>query len=213
MIIVNFKTYEQATGKKARKIAEACEKAAENTGTEVTVVPQQADLLRTADTQVKTYAQHIDPVEPGSHTGSVLPESVIEAGATGTLLNHSEKRLDEDTLKDAIWRASELGLETVVCAQDPAEAERFSEYSPDFIAYEPPELIGGDTSVSSAKPELIEEAVERSSVEVLTGAGIKTREDVEKSLELGCKGVLVASGVIKSDDPYTSVKELCEGLE
>jgi triosephosphate isomerase len=108
--------------------------------------------------------------------------------------------------------AKSLGLETIVCAQSPDECEKYSEFDPDYIAFEPPELIGGSNPVSEAKPGLIEEAVERSEVDVLTGAGIKSKKDVEKSIELGCRGVLVASGVVKANDIYGEVKELCEGL-
>lgn len=212
MIIINFKTYRQATGSRAQDIARACEKAAEETEVDVVVAPQPQDIGRLQQRSVRVYAQHIDPVEPGSHTGHVLAEGVADAGATGTVLNHSERRLDEDDLERAIERAKQNGLETVVCAQNPDECERYSRFDPDFIAYEPPELIGGDTSVSEAKPELIHEAVERSSVPALTGAGIHSREDVEKSIELGTHGVLVASAVVKSDDPYRAVKELCEGI-
>lgn len=213
MIIINFKAYSEATGESARHLAEACEKARQETGERIVVSPSHADLLRAEHLDLEVFSQHIDPVEPGSHTGSATVEEVNSAGATGTLLNHSEQRLDEETLEDAIRIAKEKGLTTVVCAQDPDECERFSSYSPDYIAYEPPELIGGDISVSQSKPEVIEEAVERSSVPVLTGAGIKDREDVEKSIEHGCKGVLVASGVVKAEKPHEEVVELAEGLK
>lgn len=100
-----------------------------------------------------------------------------------------------------------------MCAQRPEECEKYSRFDPDYIAFEPPELIGGSNPVSEAKPGLIEEAVKRSSgVPTLTGAGIKSRKDVEKSIELGCDGVLVASGVVKANDIYGEVKDLCEGL-
>ncbi len=212
MIIINFKAYSQATGRKSLEIARACERAADETGKDVIVSPQPQDIHRFRDLDLSVYSQHVDPVEPGSHTGHVLPEGVRDAGASGTLLNHSERRLEEEMLEEAVQRAREAGLNTVVCAQDPKECGIYSEYGPDCIAYEPPELIGGDTAVSEAKPQLIKGAVERSEVPVLTGAGIKSRDDVEKSLELGTEGVLVASGVVKAEEPCDAVKELCEGL-
>ncbi len=212
MIVVNFKTYSQASGQNARKIAEDCKAAAEETGKRVVVAPQPQDLLRLEELGIDVFAQHIDPVEPGSHTGHILPEGVKDAGASGTLINHSEKRLGPETIEETIEKARELGLTSIVCAQDPDECREYSGFGPDYVAYEPPELIGGDVSVSESKPELIEAAVEKSSVPVLTGAGIHTREDVEKSIELGCEGVLVASGVIKHEDPREETKRLCEGL-
>lgn len=212
MIVVNFKTYSEATGKKAEKLAERCAEASEETGERVIVTPQSPDLLRTEGKNVETFGQHLDPVKPGSHTGHALAEALKHAGAEGTLINHSERRMNDEKIRKSVEIAREKNITSIVCAQSPEECEKYSSYGPDFVAFEPPELIGGDVSVSSAHPDLIEEAVERSETEVLTGAGVKDMEDVEKSVELGCKGVLVASGVVKSGDSFRKVKELCEGL-
>ncbi|MBC5792768.1 MAG: triose-phosphate isomerase [Nanohaloarchaea archaeon] len=210
MIIVNLKAYDRAIGKGAREVAEICGKAMKESGEEVIVAPSPEDIPRVSHTDAETFAQHIDPVEPGSKTGSVLAKGVKEAGASGTLINHSERRIEE--VGKAVQKARDQELTSVVCAQTPRECEKLSEYRPDYIAFEPPQLIGGDVSVSSAKPEMIEEAVERSEVPVLTGAGIKDQKDVEKSIELGCEGVLVASGVVKAEDVYEEVMDLCRGL-
>ena len=209
MIIVNFKAYEEATGRKAEKLSRLCVEASEETGKQVISVPQHQDLRIT---EGEVFGQHLDPVEQGSHTGHITAEGLESAGASGTLINHSEMRIEHEKIQKSIERAKEKGLTTVVCAQSPEECEEVSEFGPDYVAFEPPELIGGDISVSSAEPELIEEAVERSEVDVLTGAGIKSKKDVEKSIELGCEGVLVASGVVKAENPYEEIVELCEGL-
>jgi len=211
MIVVNFKTYSEASGTKAVEIAEACRKAASETGEKVIVAPQPQDLIRTDG--IEKFSQHVDPVEPGSHTGHILPENIEQSSASGTLINHSERRIDPEKIEKSVERCKDLDLTTIICAQSPKECEELSKLEPDFIAYEPPELIGGDTSVSDAKPKLIEEAVERSEVDLLTGAGIKSGKDVEKSIDLGCKGVLVASGVVKAENPYKAVKDLCNGLK
>jgi len=212
MLIVNFKNYEKATGEGAAEMASQVNKAAEETGERIIVSTTAPDLLRGEERDIEVFSQHVDTESFGSHTGSVLPEVVKEAGASGTLISHSEQRIP-DKVDEAVGRAKEAGLTTIVCAQSPEECEKFTEFEPDYIAYEPPELIGGDVSVSSAKPELIEEAVEKSGdVATLTGAGIKSREDVEKSIELGCEGVLVASGIVKAENPEEAVKGLAEGL-
>ncbi len=212
MIVVNFKTYENSTGEKARELGKSCAKVSENCSTDIIAVPQFQDISLLEDLDIKVFAQHIDPVEPGSHTGSILPEDVMSAGASGTLINHSEKRLEPGVIEATVDKAREKGLTSIVCAQNPEECAEFSEFEPDYIAYEPPELIGSDTSVSSAKPGLIKKAVKRSGkVPTLTGAGIKSEEDVSKSLELGCEGVLVASGVVKSGNPVEELRELCRG--
>jgi len=210
MIVVNLKAYSNAVGEKSEDVMEACRRASEVTGKRVVVAPQPEDLLRAEDVEV--FAQHVDGVNPGSHTGSVLARGLKEAGATGTLINHSERRLQDRDIEASVNAAKSLGLETIVCAQSPDDCEKYSRFDPDYIAFEPPELIGGDNPVSEAKPGLIQEAVERTEADVLTGAGIKSKKDVEKSIELGCEGVLVASGVVKANDKYAEVKELCEGL-
>lgn len=212
MIVVNFKAYSESQGEKAVDIAEKCLRAAEDTGEKVVVSPAIPDILRLEDSDIPVFSQHVDPVEPGSHTGSITAQDVKQAGATGTLLNHSENRMPKEEIRESIKYCREQGLTTIVCAQTPEECAELDELDPDYIAFEPPELIGGDVSVSSAKPEMIEKAVESSETPTLTGAGIKNRKDVEKSIELGCEGVLVASGVVKADNVYEEVKDLCQGL-
>lgn len=213
MIIVNFKAYSEATGEEARTLGEICRKARHETEEDIIVSPTTEDLLRLDHVDIPVFSQHIEAEDPGSHTGHTLVENVKEAGATGTLLNHSERRITEEDIKKAIEKAHEKDLTTIVCAQSPEECEKLSKYKPDYIAYEPPELIGGNTSVSEAQPELIQKAVRASGdVPTLTGAGIKNTEDVRKSIELGCEGVLVASGVVKSDNPYHELMELSKGL-
>lgn len=219
VLIVNFKIYERGTGKKALEISKVCEKVSKDSGANIIVTPQYSDLrLISENIEVPVFSQHLEPVSYGSNTGSVLPEAVHEAGASGTLLNHSEKRISLEKIRKGIERAESLDMETVVCVQSPEEAMEVAEVGPDYIAYEPPELIGGETSVSGAKPEIVRETVGHvksvnKDVEVLTGAGIKTGEDVKKALELGTKGVLIASGVVKASNCKKALKDLVKGFE
>jgi triosephosphate isomerase len=209
MIVINFKAYREATGEKAVKLSEKCSEVSGELDERIISCPQFTDMK---SCKGEVFSQHIDEVELGSHTGSVTAEAVESANASGCILNHSERRLDQEKLEDCLERAKDAGLTTIVCAQTPEECEKFSELGPDYVAYEPPELIGGDISVSSARPEMIEEAYQKCSVDLLAGAGINSREDVEKALELGCEGVLVASAVIKSEKPGRKIRELADGL-
>ncbi len=213
-IIVNFKAYSEASGSKAQELADSFSEIAEKSESEIIVAPDLIDTIRTTGEGVKVYGQHVDPVRPGSHTGNITAEMLKASGASGTLLNHSEKRMEKEEVRQSLEACKEAGLETVVCAQTVQEVEELSDLGPDFVAFEPPELIGGDTSVSTARPGMIEDAVERTDegVGTLTGAGIKDCEDVMKSIELGCDGVLVASGVVKSRKPVERLENLCEGL-
>ncbi|WP_457742421.1 triose-phosphate isomerase [Thermococcus sp.] len=214
IIAINFKTYIEATGKRALEIAKAAEKVWKETGITIVVAPQLADLRMIAESvEIPVFAQHIDPITPGSHTGHVLPEAVKDAGAVGTLLNHSERRMILADLEAAIRRAEEVGLITMVCSNNPAVSGAVAALGPNYVAVEPPELIGTGIPVSKAKPEVITNTVElvkkvNPEVKVLTGAGISTGEDVKKALELGSVGVLLASGVTKAKDPEKAIRDL-----
>ena len=213
-IIVNFKAYESAIGDNALKLALAHDRIAKETGLSFGICVQPMDIYRiTREVSIPVFSQHIDPITYGSHTGNILPEAVKQAGAFGTLLNHAEHTLEFDVLETSIMRAKEVGLFTCVCANTPEAGERIAAFEPDLIAVEPPELIGGDVSVSEAKPTVITDAVNRiGKGKVLVGAGVKNGNDVAKALELGATGVLLASGVTKSTDPYEVLTDLAKGL-
>ncbi|RLM84045.1 triose-phosphate isomerase [Halobellus sp. Atlit-38R] len=212
-ILVNLKAYpcdpiEVATA--ARDVSEA-------SGVRIAVSPQAADIARVADTGVETWAQHVDPNGYGSHTGSTLAESVANAGAVGTLINHSEKRLKLADIDAAVRAAERAGLETCVCANNPAQIGAAAALAPDSVAVEPPELIGGDVSVATADPEIVEDAVAAAgnvdeAVDVYCGAGISSGEDVATAGDLGASGILLASGVAKADDPRAALEALVEPL-
>lgn len=214
MIIVNFKTYESATGEAALRLAKIHEEVANETGHSIGIAVQATDLWRICkEVSIPVYAQHIDPVEFGSATGHILPEAIKATGAIGTLLNHSERRLERTVLEASIKRAKEVGLKVIVCAKDPEEGESFLEFEPELIAVEPPELIGGDISVSTAQPEIIEHAAKLIGRDkLLVGAGVKNGKDVKIALQLGAKGVLLASGVTKAEDPKAVLRDLAAGL-
>lgn len=213
-IIVNFKTYESAIGEKALELAKIHEKVAKETGLSFAVCVQPSDIYRIAkEVSIPVLAQHIDPVTFGSHTGHILPEAIKEAGAYGTLLNHAEHQIEFDVLENSINRAKDCGLFTCVCANTPEAGEEIAKFNPDLIAVEPPELIGGDLSVSNAQPEVITQAVSLiGEGKVLVGAGVKTGEDTKKAIELGASGVLLASGVTKAENPYEVLTDLAKGL-
>jgi triosephosphate isomerase len=217
-IIINFKTYKEATGEKAVALAKICEKVAKETGKEIIIAVQAADIYRISKAvKIPVFAQHADELEQGQNTGAITLESVKEAGASGTLINHSEKRLRVDQIKTIVNKAKELGMITVVCANDPVIGGALSKLNPDFIAVEPPELIGGDISVSTAKPDVIERAVknicgDKKCNRVIVGAGVKTKQDVQTAAKLGSVGVLVASGVVKAKDAEKELRELAEGF-
>lgn len=216
MIIVNFKTYEESTGRGALEIAEKAEKVCEETRVLVCVAPQFADIAAVAHAvEIPVFAQHMDPIRPGNFTGHVLAESVKEAGAVGTLINHSERQLKLSDIDLTIGLARENGLVSCVCANNPSISMAVATLEPDIIAIEPPELIGTGIPVSKAKPEVVTNTLRlvrrvNSKVQILCGAGITDAEDVAAALRLGAQGVLVASGVVKAKDPYAILHEFAQ---
>jgi len=216
MIIVNFKTYLEATGEKSVELAKKAEKVSADTKVLIGVAPQFVDIAVVAEAvSIPVFAQHIDPIQPGSHTGHVLAESVKEAGALGTLINHSERQLKLSDINAIIKMTREKSLVSLVCANNPAISASAAALKPEIIAIEPPELIGTGIPVSKAKPEVITDTIRRvreinKKVVILCGAGISHGEDVEAALRLGTQGVLVASGIVKAKDPDRVLREFAE---
>ncbi len=219
MIIVNFKTYSEATGRKAVELAKKAEKASNESGVFIGVAPQFADLAAVAKAVgIPVFAQHIDPIKPGSYTGHVLAESIKEAGAVGTLINHSERQLKLSDISELIDIARENGLISVVCANNPNISAAVATLKPDIIAIEPPELIGTGIPVSKAKPEVVTDTIKlvrkiNPTVTILCGAGISRGDDVAVALRLGTQGVLVASGIVKAKDQYRVLREFAKATK
>jgi triosephosphate isomerase len=216
LILINFKTYPQGTGKKALELAKTAENVSLETDVCIGVAPQFTDISPIAhSTSIPVFAQHIDPIKYGSFTGHILPESIKEAGAVGTLINHSERQLKLTDIDAIIKKTQELDLVSIVCANNPSVSAATAALKPNMTAVEPPELIGTGIPVSKAKPEVVTNTIKlikqvNSHVIVLCGAGITTGKDVAAALRLGAEGVLVASGVVKAKDPYKVLLEFAE---
>lgn len=218
VIVLNVKTYAEATGNNALEIATVMDKISKETGASMAISVQATDITKCAEkVSIPVWAEHIDPIKPGSHTGWTLPEAVKTAGAVGTLINHSEHRLILADIDVCITRAKELGLDHIICSNNIATSKAIAAFSPDFVAVEPPELIGGDISVTTADPGIVSGSVDvvrqvDKNVKVLCGAGVKNGKDVAKSIELGTDGVLLASGVVKAKDKESVIRDLASGL-
>ena len=212
MIIVNLKSYHTASGNRAQTIA----RAAKNAPIPVILAPHHYDLARCAKI-CTCYTQHTDPTPAERHTGYLPPQLAAHAGATGSLLNHSEHRISRADIEATKRLLDKANMHTIICARTPREADHYATLKPYAIALEPPELIAGDISISSARPEIIAKTVhtvraKSRKVKILVGAGIKDRHDVQRSLELGAHGVLVASGIALATNPRRALTELIRGF-
>jgi len=217
-LLINFKTYLEATGKRAIDLSRKLESVGRELGVKVGVAPQFCDIARVAsEVSIPVYAQHIDSVTPGAFTGHVLAESAKAAGATGTILNHSERNIRLADIGQSVQRAKEVGLVTVTCASSAKLSAAVALIEPDMVAIEPPELIGSGRAVSKEKPEIVTDSVKQirevnPNVQILCGAGITTGDDVYAALRLGAQGILVSSGVVKAPKPDDVLTDFCKAV-
>lgn len=217
-ILINLKTYLEASGQRAHSIAGAAQQVAEESGVEIGIAPSYMNIHPLSmHYSLPVYSQHVDAALPGANTGAVTVEAIREAGATGSLVNHSERRLTLADIGAVVSRLREADLVSVVCTNNVATSAAAAALGPDFVAIEPPELIGGTVSVSSANPGIITSTVEavrkvNPSVRILTGAGIHSGECVKTAIDLGTDGVLLASGVVKAKAPIAVLRDLVSRL-
>ncbi len=217
VIVVNFKLYEQASGKNGLNLAKIIDTVSKETGASIAVAVNPLDFKMIKNSvDMPVFLQHVDAVEFGAKTGRINVELAKEHGIDGILINHSERRMTIADIEYLVHRAKIVGVNTIVCTNNAKVSAAIAALSPDFIAMEPPELIGGDVSVSRARPEAITETIKIvnsvNPVPVLVGAGVKTGDDVKKAIELGAKGVLIASGIAKANDPRKAIIDLVQGL-
>jgi len=213
-IFINFKAYKEVEGAGALEIAKACEEVADSNGVSIIVCPPVVELSHVSkNVDIPVFAQSVSPKASGACTGWVTPSMVKVTGAMGTLISHSENKYELETVMECVDLTRSEGLKSVVCVENLSSAIEYSSFNPDFIAIEPPELIGGDISVTTANPKIVSNTVEgvkriNKDIFVLCGAGVKTGEDVREAMSLGAEGVLLASGVVKSKDPKGALLDL-----
>jgi len=217
IIVLNFKTYRESTGVEALRLAEICEDISEEYSVRMVVVPQVADIHAISKAvKIPVFAQHVDGVGYGGFTGHITAASLKAAGASGSLINHSERRLKLADIDAAITACKSFDLKTIVCTNNVATTQAAAALKPDYVAVEPPELIGSGIPVSKANPDVIRGSVAAvktiaPSVGVLCGAGITHGEDLRSALDLGSEGVLLASGIIKAKDQRKALEDLVTG--
>ena len=217
IIVLNFKTYRESTGAEALRLAEICEDISGEYSVQMVVVPQVADIHAISKAvKIPVFAQHVDGVGYGGFTGHITAASLKAAGASGSLINHSERRLKLADIDAAITACKSFDLKTIVCTNNVATTQAAAALKPDYVAVEPPELIGSGIPVSKANPDVIRGSVAAvktiaPSVGVLCGAGITHGEDLKSALDLGSEGVLLASGIIKAKDQRKALEDLVTG--
>ena len=215
-LIINFKNYEEVSADGAIRLGETARKVAEKIQVEIILAPPHTVLALIArEIEIPVLCQHIDDEKMGPSTGFTVPEIAKSYGAKGSLINHSEHRIEMNSIARLVERLRRIGMVSIVCAQEPQEVVEISTFEPDFIAIEPPELIGSGRAVSKENPTVITKSIEGagSRSRIICGAGISDKEDVSKAMELGSQGILVASGVIKATSWEKKITELASGMK
>ena len=215
-LIINFKNYEEVAGDRAIKLADSARQVAENLQLEIVLAPPHPVLaLLAKEIRIPVICQHVDDEKMGPSTGFIMPEIAKSYGVVGSLINHSEHRMEMSSISRLVERLRKLDMVSIVCAQEPQEVVEISNLEPDFIAIEPPELIGSGRAVSKENPTIITKSIEgagsRSSI--ICGAGISDKDDVSKAMDLGSQGILVASGVIKAASWEKKITELASAMK
>ena len=196
----------------------AAQKAANMLKVKTVVAPPPPSLSLVAQNlDIPVFCQHLDDMQAGQSTGFFIPELARSFGASGSIFNHSEHRLEYQTIRRLVQTLRKLDMVSVVCARTPDEAAELARLNPNFIAIEPPELIGSGKAVSKENPKVILDTVKlvsanSESTRVICGAGIVDKSDVRSAVDLGVIGILVASGIVKAKSWYEKILELGSGL-
>jgi len=217
MFIINCKNYEEISGDKIKKFIEIAEQVSKKYKIKIAISPPQHLIGVVANSSIPILAQHIDDSKIGSTTGYIIPELLKKSKVKGSLINHSEHRISSKEIEKLVLKLKELKMISIVCVKDVAEVKKYLKINPDFIAIEPPELIGSGKAISTEKPDLIQKAARivndsKNKTKLLCGAGIVSGDDVVKSIELGSKGILVASGIIKAKNWNKIISEFAKAL-
>ncbi|MHA7647096.1 triose-phosphate isomerase [Nitrosopumilus sp. S4] len=216
MFVINCKNYEEIAGENIVKFIKIAEKVSKKFNVKIAIAPPQHLIGLVTKSSIPILAQHVDNSKVGSTTGFVIPELLKKSKVKGSLINHSEHRISSNEIEKAVTKLKELKMISIVCVKDVAEAKKYAKLNPDFIAIEPPELIGSGKAVSKERPELITKAADAikgaKKTKLLCGAGIVSGQDVAKAKELGSKGILVASGIIKAKDWNAIMSEFAKSM-
>ena len=217
MFIINCKNYEEVSGNKISKLVKTAQTVSRRYGVKIAIAPPQHLLGQVAGSPIPILAQHVDDAKIGSTTGFMVPELLKKSKVKGSLINHSEHRIPPKEIGQLVERLRKLNMISVVCVKNVAEATKYAKLNPNYIAIEPPELIGSGKAVSKEQPELITRAAigvksAKNQSKLLCGAGIVSGEDVKQAMILGSKGILVASGIVKAKNWQKIIEEFAKAM-
>ncbi len=214
MIVLSLKTYKESSGDEVLKLAKIAERVSQDTSVPIWLCAQAFDIYRlAAEVSLPIWAQHVDPIDPDRHSGWLSPYSAQAAGAVGSVINHAEHQVPIGTIDATVNKCRKYGLKTLVITDTLELVEKVIQLKPDYLAFERPDLIGGTIAMIDVEADSIKKVIDLSPVPVVVGAGIRTGDNVKKTLALGGVGVILASAVIKAEQPETALRELAAGFK
>ncbi|WP_130864768.1 triose-phosphate isomerase [Acidipropionibacterium timonense] len=201
-LIINPKAYLGSAD--TLRLARLADELAPEFDVDVVFTAQHVDLRLIAETtrHLAVTAQHMDPIVKGRGMGHILPDSLVEAGARGVVLNHAEHPLTIAELDANIRRAREVGLATIVCADTDAQCRAIATMGPDIMICEPTALIGTGTMDAGdyiGRTTRIVKDVDPH-IMVIQGAGVTTGADITRVLGQGADGSGGTSGIVNHPD-------------
>ena len=214
MIWLSLKTYLQSSGDQVITLLKIAQKVSQDTKVPIIPCAQSSDIYRIKqELKIEVWAQHVDPIDPGRHSGYISPHSTKQAGATGTVLNHGEHLIKPTLIKKTMAKAHQYGLQTLVICETLDLAYQVSKYNPKYLAYEKAALIAGPVSMIDKEEASISKLAKAIPQPLIVGAGITTGDHVRRTVKAGGKGVILASAVVKASDPEKKLRELALGFK
>lgn len=214
MIFLSLKTYKESSGDQVIKLCQKAKQVAQQTNVKIMIGAQPFDIRRIKkEVGIEVWAQHLDPIDPGRHFGWLSPYSAKLAGATGTMINHAEHAVPFKTIKDIMAKCQTQGLKTLVGTDSIALAKKVIKLKPDYLAFENPDLIAGDVSFVDQDADRIKKVIDFTPMPFFVGAGIKTKEHVIKTVQLGGQGVILSSGVVLAKNQQAALRDLALGFK
>lgn len=217
-LIVNLKIYKEGIGKNSILFCKYAKELIKKYDIPIFIAVNPLDIrLCLKGYKEVVISQTADVEGYGAKTGHISIDVLADLGVSGTLINHSEHKTSHKQILKLVTIANKRGVNSIVCVDSVDELLSLINLGikPTAYAIEPPELIGSGKSVSKYKPETVRKAVKignENNIPILCGAGVVDGEDVNIALSLGTRGVLVASGVVKSEKPYVTMEEMVKAM-
>lgn len=212
--IFNPKSY--LYGEELLKLAKIADEFAEISDFSIFVTCPFTDirLLSENTKNIIVTAQNVEGLQVGRGMGHVFVESIFDAGAKATFINHAENPMRFVDIEKSIKRCKEFDIKTIVCADSINEAKALAHLNPNIILCEPTELIG--TGVTSDQDYVHNTISEIKSVNdgilIMQAAGISNENDVYNVIKLGADGTGCTSGIIKANNPEEMLKNMLNSI-